>query len=200
MNRQAFFDEIAERWDEICKSEQVLRPLNATLARFNIGVDERVVDLGCGTGVLTGCLLEHLGEKGRVEAVDFSTNMIRLAEKKHPDGRVRFHCCDATRLPLDDGCIDRVLCFSTWPHFPDPDAVTREAKRILKPGGYFHIWHVESREKINSIHREAGPPIENDLLEEINTLAGRLINAGFTITEQIDDADSYLASAERSAP
>jgi ubiquinone/menaquinone biosynthesis C-methylase UbiE len=204
MKRSEYFDQMADRWDQIHgnghKAGQTRGLLRKGLRTFGVGPAERVVDLGCGTGVLLGCLLGHLGSRGRVHAVDFAPRMIARAKKKHPDERVDFLVADAGAIPVPDASVDRVVCFSAWPHFPDPDAVIRELRRILKPGGRLHVWHTSSREKINDIHRNVHQAVCRDMLEPAGQLSERISKAGLTVEEQRDDEDAYLVTARKDDP
>jgi ubiquinone/menaquinone biosynthesis C-methylase UbiE len=204
MKRREYFDELAGRWDDIHgnghDAGKISPLLKEGLRRFEVEPAERIVDLGCGTGVLLGCLLEHLGPAGRVQAVDFAPRMIARAREKHKDGRVEFLVADAAAIPVPDVSVDRVVCFSAWPHFPDPDAVILELKRILKPGGRLHVWHTSSREKINDIHRSVHAAVCQDMLEPAGRLATRMSRAGFTVEEQRDDQEAYLVTARKETP
>ncbi len=199
MSRRAYFDEVAEKWDGWNDRENMGPRLREGLRNLEIGPGERIVDLGSGTGILLAHLLEVLGDEGRVIAVDFSPEMQRIAAQKIDDPRVCFERADATELPVDDGSVDRVLCFSTWPHFPDPEAVLREAQRALGPGGSLHIWHVAGRETINSIHRGVGGLIAEDLLVPAEELASLAAAVGFAVETAIDEPDRYLLSLRKPA-
>jgi ubiquinone/menaquinone biosynthesis C-methylase UbiE len=197
MNRREYFDDLAGRWDDFYETGRVLPLLKERLLAFEINPSEQVIDLGCGTGVLLGCLLDHLGPAGKVHAVDFSPKMIEKAKKKFPDPRVQFSVADAARIPVPDASADRVLCFSAWPHFPDPEAVIQELLRVLKPGGRLHVWHADSRHKINDIHKHAHHSVSGDMLEPADRLAERMRSAGLRVEEQQDDADAYLVTVRK---
>jgi ubiquinone/menaquinone biosynthesis C-methylase UbiE len=199
MNRREYFDDLANRWDDFYDTDRVRPLLIDGLCRLAVEPGEQVIDLGCGTGALLGCLLEHLGPQGRVHAVDFSPRMIEKAKAKHQDDRVSFLVADAGKIPVPDASMDRVLCFSAWPHFPDPDAVIKELLRLLKPGGRLHVWHVDSREKINDIHKHAHAAVHHDILESADQLCGRMCRMGLVIEEQRDDQDTYLITARKEA-
>ncbi|MBN1884413.1 MAG: class I SAM-dependent methyltransferase [Candidatus Krumholzibacteriota bacterium] len=194
--RRAYFDGIADRWDGWDDLDSPGFTLREGLRGFGVEAGERAVDLGCGTGNLTAAILALLGDAGRVVAVDFSPRMIALAAEKVRDGRASFLVADAAGLPLAGGSVDRIVCYSTWPHFTDHLAAARELARVLRPGGMLHVWHTSSRETINGIHVEAGGPVGADLLPPANELAAVVERAGFTVTEAID-AERYLVSARR---
>ena len=194
--RQEYFNDLSSRWDGFTDGERVRAALREVLSAVPIGGQEHVVDLGCGTGNLTAVLAEILGPGGRVTAVDFSGAMIDVARDKVRDPRVRWLVADVARLPLEDRSMDRVICFSAWPHFPDPAAAARELARVLRPGGMLHILHINSRECINGIHSGVGGAIGHDLLPPANDLAGVLSACGFTVREEVDSDTAYRVTGE----
>jgi ubiquinone/menaquinone biosynthesis C-methylase UbiE len=196
--RSAFFDAIADKWDGWDDMLLLQRRMAAGLAALGLDPEETVLDVGCGTGNLTLALLAALGDTGRVFAVDISPRMIEVAKGKVRDARVTWHVAGAERLPLGYSSCDRIICFSAWPHFPDKDAVGREFSRVLRPGGYLHIWHLASRQKINEIHSAAGDPIHGDLLPPAAETASTLESIGFKVTASVDNVEQYLVTARNS--
>ena len=196
-NRLEYFEAIAPRWESIVDPGRIRRRLSPVLEELGLGADEHILDLGCGTGILTSLLLPRLSARGRVSAVDFSGAMLELAREKIPDRRVTWIASDASALPLQDASVDRAIAFSTWPHFPDPDAVIREARRVVRPGGMLHVIHVDSRSTINAIHTTAGGAIGHDHLVPASDLAASLCRFGFQAASITDDGERYVVSASR---
>lgn len=88
-----------------------------------------VLDIACGTGIVTRRLLRP----GRtVLGVDRSPGMLALAARRVPGGVV---CGDATRLPLAPGSVDAVVIVWLLHLLDAPAAVLAEAARVLRPGG-----------------------------------------------------------------
>jgi ubiquinone/menaquinone biosynthesis C-methylase UbiE len=195
--RSAFFDAIADKWDSWDDMSLLQRRMAAGLKEFGLGPQENVLDVGCGTGNLTLALLAALADKGHVCAVDISPRMIEVARGKVRDARVSWYVASAERLSLDNSSCDRIVCFSVWPHFHDQDAVARELLRVLRPGGYLHIWHLASRQKINEIHAAAGDPIHCDVLLPAAETAAKLTLAGFQVSAMLDNAEQYVVTARR---
>ncbi len=198
-SRREYFEELSERWDGFTDGDRVKRTLKSVLSDLPIAPAEHIVDLGCGTGNLTSVLMDILGPAGTVTAIDYCESMIEVARAKIGDERVRWLVADAVWLPLDESSVDRVVCFSAWPHFPDPAAVTRELSRVLGPGGMLHIVHIDSRDRINAIHGGVGGAIGRDLLPPAHELAGLLTDLGFAVYEVIDTGAEYRIGAERVA-
>ena len=93
----------------------------------------RVADLGCGTGSLS-LLVAGLGH--RVDGVDFSVQMLRIADvKAGNDPHVTFRLGDASRPPLTTAHYDVVLVRHVLWALPDPRAALRAWIRLLRPGG-----------------------------------------------------------------
>lgn len=89
-----------------------------------------VIDLGCGTGLMS----EGLVESGvRVTGVDNAPSMLERALAR---GRVsRVLLCDADKVPLTGGTADAVLIGNLLHLHPHPAAVLDEARRLLRQGG-----------------------------------------------------------------
>jgi len=194
-NKTAFFDSIAQNWDGWKDLDTLATKLDTGLASFGIGENEHVLDVGCGTGNLTLALLRRLSLKGRVTAVDISPEMIRTARRKISDPRVTWHVVDALELPAGDNTLDRVICYSVWPHFDDYPAVLNEFRRVLRPKGTLHIWHLSSREAINDIHQSAGEAVKHDVLAPVAVTREILEACDFAPMLAEEDDRHYLITA-----
>jgi SAM-dependent methyltransferase len=106
------------------------RLLSAHIDRTAISL---VVDLGCGTGRFSEMLAAELG--ARVIGLDPSEKMIDQARRKPATSPVVFGRASAHELPLPEGCIDLVFMSQIYHHLPDPAAVARECRRVLRAGG-----------------------------------------------------------------
>jgi len=194
---QVYFDSIADQWDGWMDMSRITARIDEGLTRFGLGADEAVLDVGCGTGNLTRVVLARLSARGRVVAVDLSPRMLELARAKNDDRRVDFrqaHVCD---LSLADQSIDRVICFSVWPHIDKPEVAALEIRRVLKADGWMHIWHIDSRETINQVHAEAGEAVRGDMLVPAKDLAVLVRDAGFSVGEVVDTDREYVISAQK---
>jgi malonyl-CoA O-methyltransferase len=94
-----------------------------------------VLDIGCGTGFLTGELLARTACE-EVVALDMALGMLQTTRAKlqdHP--KLRYVCADAEALPLANGSIDNVFSNVALQWCNDLHAVFTDIKRVLKPGG-----------------------------------------------------------------
>lgn len=198
--KAAYFDGIADEWDSRDDQDAVGRKLEADLEELGVGADETVLDVGCGTGNLTRALLSRLSADGRVVAVDISARMVERAKDKVRDPRVTWHVADARSLPLADGSCDRIVCCAVWPHFDDREAIAAELGRILRDGGFLHVWHLVPRARVNEIHASAGEAVRRDVLPPALETARLLEATGFKVLHTVDTSDRYLVTATRRAP
>jgi SAM-dependent methyltransferase len=96
-----------------------------------------VVEVGAGTGKLTGALVERGLE---VIAVEPDEAMRRLLAARAPGADIRDGTAEA--LPVDDQSADAVLFAQSW-HWVDVPAASAEAARVLRPGGHLGLlWNL----------------------------------------------------------
>lgn len=100
---------------------------------------ESVLDIGCGTGVLTRLAADSVGPAGRVTGIDPAAKMIEVARKNAiaEGSRAEFRLGVAEALDFEDNRFDCVLSSAMLHHLP-PDLKIKclsEALRVLKPGG-----------------------------------------------------------------
>lgn len=88
-----------------------------------------VVDLGAGTGAALGGLRDRC-PRATVVPIDLTPGMLAAGTAAG-----RGICADAARLPLPDDSIDLVFSNLMLHHCPAPEAVLREARRVLRSGG-----------------------------------------------------------------
>jgi SAM-dependent methyltransferase len=125
------FDDVAEEYDR----ERRGYPdelIDAACAYGGLGSGDRVVEVGCGTGLLTSSLLA----RGLVvDAVDPGANMIRLARRRVGDvAGVRFHHGRFEEVALLDAPYTAVFSATAW-HWIEPEIGWSRAADLLAPGG-----------------------------------------------------------------
>jgi SAM-dependent methyltransferase len=97
----------------------------------NISRGTRLLDIGCGTGTATQ-LAAQLGAV--VSGIDASAAALAIAHERVPGGD--FRCGEMESLPYADAAFDVVTGFSSFQFAQDPVNALREARRVVKPGGY----------------------------------------------------------------
>ena len=134
------FDEIAGQYDESLPPHVVEHYLRKRVSYVRRLLPEggRILDVGCGTGVLAG----RLAQAGvQVTGGDPSSGMLRHVAEAAPG--VEAVLGDATDLPFDEGRFDLTMCVAVMHHVAEPVAVHKslaEMVRVTKPGGLVLVW------------------------------------------------------------
>jgi trans-aconitate 2-methyltransferase len=105
----------------------------AVLDRLELRGDETVLDAGCGSGRVTGLLLDRVPH-GRVIAVDADAEMVARARAELDDAPVDVQRADLATLRLDER-VDAVFSNATFHWVPDHDALFASLAAALRPGG-----------------------------------------------------------------
>lgn len=116
----------------------IATPVSADLLRTaDLQPGERVLDVACGTGVVTRLAAEQVGPAGSVTAVDIAPDMIEVAKRVPcpPGSSIEWHVGDASSLQLPDNSFDVVLCQMGLMFIPDRVAALVEMRRVLSAGG-----------------------------------------------------------------
>lgn len=93
----------------------------------------RVLDIGCGTGVLTRAAYDAVQPGGHVTGLDPNEGMLAVARRNAP--HVTWVPASAEQLPLESDSVDRVLSQFALMFFVDRAAAVAEMVRVLRPGG-----------------------------------------------------------------
>ena len=94
---------------------------------------DRVLDVACGTGVLTRVAASRVGSRGGVTGLDLNPGMLGVAARLSPALQWQQGTADA--LPFPDQSFEVVVSQFGLMFFPDPSAALREMMRVLAPGG-----------------------------------------------------------------
>ena len=112
-----------------------------TFDHFDAAPGMRVLDLATGVGAMS-VRLQARFPGASVIGIDLSAQQLAASKKNHPEMPIAR--ADATRLPFADATFDRVHCSWLLEHVPDPAAVLREVRRVLKPSGYCQFIEVDN--------------------------------------------------------
>ncbi len=168
------FGAAAERY-AVSSYHQESPDLAAMRTAVSLRGDERVLDLGTGTGHTALAFAPHVGE---VIGVDITEAMLeqarRLAAEQGVDN-VRFEQGDALALAFEDDAFDLVTCRVCAHHFTDAAAAVREAARVLRPSGTFLL--------VDSVSPE--DPAEDTFYNAIELLRDRSHVRGYRVSEWV---------------
>ncbi len=208
--------EVMETWEDAVEYDAMdFTEINAAFAQraCELGpTSGMVLDIGTGTGRIPILLLQR-NPKFFLEAVDFSTNMLKLGRqnlhKAGFEGSVVLKQADAKKLSNPGNSFDLVLSNSLVHHLPNPQPFFHEIKRIAKPNAGILIRDLvrpqSSAEfsRLVELHTEGANDYQKKLfsdslnaaltLEEVRTF---LRNAGLDELELLKSSDRHW-SAER---
>lgn len=135
-------------------------------ARLQVPQNGSVLELACGTGIVTRELRNRLPATVHIIATDLNEPMFEHAEAKFIEGEaVEWKQADACSLPFGDGMFDAVVCQFGIMFVPDKELAAREARRVLRPGGLFlfNVWDaIEHNELCRIAHETIAAYFEND--------------------------------------
>ena len=193
MTRASVFDHHAPRWDHLTVDIPAMhRRLEELRERLQLRPGARVLELGCGTGLITEWLAGVV-HPARVVAADFSPAMLEQARAKPV--LAEFRLLDICRDSPERAAYDVVFCFQCFPHFRDQAAALRSIAHALKPGGQLQVVHLVGRRQINAFHQHVGGAVGDDLLPDANQWPPLLEAAGLRLQDWEDRENLFLLQA-----
>jgi ubiquinone/menaquinone biosynthesis C-methylase UbiE len=139
----AFIGSIPENYDRYL-GPALCEPYASDMAeRVQVAEGASVLELACGTGIVTCRLRDRLPSSVRLVATDLNEAMMAYAAQKfRPEEAIEWKQADAANLPFDDESFDAVVCQFGLMFVPDKAKAVREAYRVLKSGGtfFFSVW------------------------------------------------------------
>lgn len=141
-------------------------------------VPARIVDVGCGTGILAARLAGAFPD-ARVTGADLSPGMLERARRRSDS--VTWVEADAQHLPFEDASFDTICCTESFHWYPDQRAALSEFRRVLDPEGSLHLAFVNPATPalewtVNSLTQAVGRPAHWMTGEHLEAL---LRDAGF---------------------
>jgi arsenite methyltransferase len=187
------FDEDASRKLEVAyQTSDVVAQRRETLRHLALQPRERVLDVGCGPGLLVAEMAQVVGASGHVTGLEISDSMLALSRRRCADPaigtRVSLVKADAVALPFQDGAFDVGVSTQVYEYVAELDAALAELHRVLRVGGRALIldtdwdsivWHAADQDRMRRlleawVGRFADPHLPR-------TLARRLRDVGFQV-------------------
>jgi ubiquinone/menaquinone biosynthesis C-methylase UbiE len=125
-----------ERYEK-CFVPPISAPLAADLIeKARLAPGQRVLDVACGTGVVTRLAAQEVRPGGAVSGLDLNPGMLDVARGETPPGvSIDWYEASAEAMPLPDQAFDVVLCQMGLQFVPNKAAAVREMWRVLAKGG-----------------------------------------------------------------
>jgi ubiquinone/menaquinone biosynthesis C-methylase UbiE len=118
--------------DEAAAREEYLRLLG-------VAPGERVLDIGCGSGVVTRAIARRVVPGGRAVGVDSSPALLAFARQHAEEAgladAIELHQGDCRKLPFGDGAFDASIAATVFAHVPGVEEAISEMIRVTRPGG-----------------------------------------------------------------
>ncbi len=132
---------------------QMGRCAEELVAAAGIAPGDRVLDVGCGTGVVARAAATRCGAAANVTGTDVSAGMLEAAARFAAEAglaEIAWLECDAAAMPLPDAAFDVSLCQQGLQFMPDKPGAMAEMARVLKPGGRLALSVWKSRSPIGA--------------------------------------------------
>jgi len=150
-----------------------------------IDASARILDLGCGTGVVARQLRDKRGSAANLVGLDVGAPMIAKARAVAPD--IEWHEGNAMALPFADRSFDVVFSQQMLQFVPDRALAIREIRRVLKPGGRLiaSTWRSRPEQPFfealgQVIEKHLGAGNDKRFSLDGETLRAELLASGFT--------------------
>lgn len=140
---------------------------------------EVIADIGAGSGYFALRFANHVGDRGRVYAVDVSPDMVRVVNRRTRDAGLR-NLVSVLAEPDDpllaDASIDRFFVCDVWHHIESQPKYLGLMKKMLKPGGQVVMIDFHKREL------PVGPPVGMKIARE--DLVKQMEQNGFRLAKE----------------
>lgn len=144
-----YFDRASLSWDNHSHFREEIVRFVLTMAGDLNG--SRILDAGCGTGVLFPTLLSL--QPCHVTGLDLSHGMVCQARKKFPESR-KLSVLQGDFYEFSGGGYDLITVYNAYPHFLDRRRFAWHAYDLLAPKGRLLVFHDFSRSRVNALHRK----------------------------------------------
>ena len=111
------------------------RALQMIIAAGGAGPEDQVLDIACGGGIVVCAFAPHVRHATGIDMTPAMLDRARVLAAEKNIANVTWQEDDVARLPYPDASFTIVVTRFAMHHFPDPDAVFAEMKRVCAPGG-----------------------------------------------------------------
>jgi len=193
--RRPYFNDLAADWDHLPEPPNAGEKVSDFVRRSNASGAPRILDVGCGTGILMPYLQDFYPGAGCFVELDLAECMLQINAAKYPGARIGRICADAENLPFMKSCFDLVLCFGVFPHFENKVLALEQMLNILRSGGIWCLGHLMGSRELNAFHSKLSGPVSGDSLPSIKVFAEMLHEMGMKDISTEEHSDWYFVRA-----
>jgi ubiquinone/menaquinone biosynthesis C-methylase UbiE len=139
--------ELVERLERRGRAEDEIAARAAYLDLLGVAPGERVLDVGCGSGVVLRDIAKRVAPDGLAVGLDPSPHFLaaarELAEGEGLADRIELREGDARALPFGDAEFDVALAVTALSHTPEAERAIPEMARIIRPGGRVGVFDLD---------------------------------------------------------
>lgn len=125
------FNSTAKKYDSSFDGKFVKVMYEPLLEEIKKNPEGKLLDVGCGTGNI---LCKLVNGKRELFGIDLSENMVKECKERMED-HAEIKVADAEHMPYKDNFFEVLICNASFHHYPHPEEVLKEMKRVLKSGG-----------------------------------------------------------------
>lgn len=189
MNQVEFFNKIAKEWDSIIEVNE--EKINLLLSKLDIKSNERILDVGTGTGVIIP-FIKDLNKGGYIKGVDISTGMLNIAKEKYKNlENIEFEIKDVEEEEIYEK-YDKIILYSMFPHLENKTKTVKTLiNKNLNKNGKLIIAHSNSREFLNNMHKEKDKSVSKARLIPVNNQRKIFEKNGLKVLEAFENDQIY---------
>lgn len=188
-----FFNDRAETWDDNNElAEKMVTPIINNFKKYINNA--KVLDVGCGTGILTNKLLDA-GAK-EVYGIDLSPKMIKIAKAKHRDiNNATFLCADILSLHVNKH-FNLIMIYNAYPHLVRNIALVNKVKELTSSNAFLIVAHGGSKDHINNHHKAHAKKVSTILKPAAEEY--KIWKPSFELVDYKDDESGYFFVCKKS--
>lgn len=140
--------ELAARLEQRAEARDEIEAREAYLDLLGVKEGDHVLDVGCGSGVVSRAIARRVGATGRVVAVDpsaaFLTVAREIADASGVGARIEFREAGALSLPFDANTFDAAIAVTVLAHMHNGADAVPELARVVRRGGHVGVFDFDA--------------------------------------------------------
>ncbi len=134
-----FDEKTAQQLSMIYQTDDIKEMQRVFRIWFDPQPGEKILDVGCGTGINVVALSKLVGPEGKIVGIDNSEAMLTVARAKGGGSNIEYQLKAVEDMDFPAESFDGVICTQVLGYLADPVRAIRESLRVVKPGGRVFI-------------------------------------------------------------